>query len=159
MKFRTCFCIQKRFFSSPGNRFRKNYIRQGSKLIENGIEDVYDSIQKAANGNCIEDLIRRARGGDSAAIPAPVDSYGDVSGMPTDLLGMHDILTRCHDSFNSLSAEVKKSFNNDFDFYLKSLSDGSFTKLLQPLKPSNPDVDMLSHEELQKIRSLIGGKE
>ena len=163
MKFRSSYSEPILFESPSGSRYRKNYLKAynddgTSELIENGIEDVYDSIQKAAPGNVIEDLIRRAQSGDVTAIPAPIDSFVDIADMPTDLLSMHSKLMQCRAQYDSLPADVRSLFNNSYSDFLKSVGDGSLAeKLSQLSQNSGPQVSPLTADEIQKIRSTIGG--
>ena len=165
MKFRTAYSEQVRFSSPSGSRFRKNYIKKGSSLIENGVEDVYDSIQKAAPGNVIEDLIRRARAGDSDAIPLPIDSYADLTKMPKDLLEAHSMLEDAHSKFDALPVKLRAEYNNDFNAFIKASADGS---LIDKLKVNSKKAaakaadkpaaaPSLSAEEVSKLRSMLGG--
>lgn len=162
MKFRTAYSQRIPFPSSSGSRYRKNYVKQinengESKLIETGVEDVYDSIQKAALGHTIDDLIRRAKSGDTAAIREPIDSYVDLSNMPTDLLSAHQQLVDAHAKYNALPSAIRSQFGNSFDNFLKASVDGSALKLLQPNKKQSDTVTPLSADEVYKIRSMIGG--
>lgn len=162
MKFRTAYSPRERFKSSSGSRLRKKYIKSYDKdgayrLIEDGFEDVYDSIQKAANGVTLDALIRRAKAGDDSAIREPIDSYVDLSHVPKDLLEAHQMLIDAKDRYYSLPAELRSKFGNSFDEFLKASADGSAVKaLLQPNKKAD-DVQPLSSDEITKLRQQIGG--
>lgn len=162
MKFRTPFTFRDfaRESSPVGSRYQKTYIldssSEGAELIETGTVDIYDSIQKAANGLKIEDLIRRARAGDSSAIGNPVATGDlDLTGMPSDLLDAHKMLSSARDKFDSLSADKKALFNNSFESFLSSAADGSLVSKLS----ANSPPSSLTSDELVKIRSLIGGSD
>lgn len=128
MKFRSLFS-RKSFPSPSGSRYRKSYVKsiEGGKssLIENGVEDVYDSIQKAALGVTIEDLIRRARNGDTTAIGEPLDSYMDLSNAPKDLLEAHEMIKGMKNSFYGLPADVRAKYGNSFDSFLDAVNNGT----------------------------------
>ena len=128
MKFRSLFS-RKSFPCSTGQRYRKKYVKsiEGGKssLLENGVEDVYDSIQKAALGITIEDLIRRARNGDTTAIGQPVDSYMDLSNAPRDILEAHEMIKGMKNSFYGLPADVRAKYGNSFDSFLSAVNDGT----------------------------------
>lgn len=161
MKFRTAYSPCQAMPCPSGSRYRTTYTKSYEKdgmprLIEVGKEDVYDSIQKAANGILLEDLIRRARSGDDSAIPEPVDSYADIADMPTDILSAHQMLSGAKDKFLRLPADIRASFGNSFESFLAAASDGSLvTKLTQPNKTEN--VNQLTDEELTQVRNMIGG--
>lgn len=134
MKFATAY--ENVISSSPtGSRYRQLYRRSvdedgSQKLVEAGKEDVYDSIQKAAFGNLLSDLIRRSSLGDLDAIPEPIDSYGDISEMPNDLLSAHRFLSEAKLKYDALPANLKSEFNNSFENFLAKVGDGSIISVL-----------------------------
>lgn len=160
MKFKTAYSISTCKSSPAGSRFSKTYVRASvdGELVESGTEDVYDSIQKAAQGIRLEDLIRRARNGDPDAIPQPLDSYGDISHMPKDLLEAHGMLLDYRSKFNSLPVTLKNKYGNDFKKFLEAVGDGSIKDAFKVnQKQADPKQTPLSADELTKIRSMIGG--
>lgn len=148
------------FHSPSGTRLRKLYQKATDKngaptLIEAGVEDVYDSIQKAAVGITLEDLIRRASNGDTSAIPEVVDSYPDLTHVPKDMLEAHSMLTAARSKYDALPAELRSKYGNSFDKFLAACADGS---VLTSLKTdSSSAVTPLTSEEIEKIRSTLGG--
>lgn len=163
MKFRTAYDSTFHVANPSGSRYRQNYVKivnpdGTSKLKDAGKEDVYDSIQKAALGMSIEDLIRRARNGDDTAIGDPVESFADLSHMPTDLLSAHQMLLDAKDKYLQLPAELRAKFGNSFDKFLQASADGSAIRTLQESKKSSdPGVQPLTADEISKIRASIGG--
>lgn len=162
MKFRTSYDSTQHKASPSGSRFRKKYIRSYAddgtpQLISEGIEDVYDSIQKAKPGNVIEDLIRRAQSGDTTAIREPIDSYADISGMPTDILEAHQMLIKAKDNYYKLPSDLRAKYGNNFTGFLNAMSDGSLAKDL--VTPNAKEaVAPLSAAEIKKFReSLTNG--
>lgn len=157
MKFRTAY-DRDRVPSPCGSRLRDLYIRKSDgSLVKNGVEDVFDSIQKAAQGITLADLIARASRGDTDAIGDPVDSFVDFSHVPSDLLEAHQMLVDAKDKFNSLPSELRSKFGGDFSKFLAASADGSAISELQQLAADPQTPDPLSGEELNKIRSMIGG--
>lgn len=158
MKFRTAYCKSEPYYSQSGSRFRPKYCRKDGELVQVGVEDVYDSIQKAANGRLVEDLLRRASAGDASAIPPPVDSFADVSKAPKDLLEAHSMLQGIKSEFSALDPDIRKKFDNNFDTFLKASLDGSAFQLLTAGAVDSTSAPIpLSSDELSKIRSIIGG--
>lgn len=157
MKFKTAYDTSNFEGSPAGSRFRKQYISDGTDIKECGVEDVYDSIQKAANGCLVEDLLRRASVGDPSAIPPVVDSYTDLSHAPGDILEAHQMLKDSRASFDQLPADVKAKFGNSFDTFLKASLDGTAVSVLTSTPAAESRPDTLSSDELSKIRSIING--
>ena len=162
MKFRTAYSERVPYFSPSGCRYRTNYVRgydkEGNKiLIENGREDLFDTVQKAAPGNCIEDLIRRAESGDASAIPPVVESFADLSNMPTDLLSAHTMLQNAREKYRLLPKELRAEFGNSFEGFVKAVGDGTFAKAVtQPVSDKSQDSS-LTPEQIAQIKSIIGG--
>lgn len=140
MKFRGAY-DRERKPSPSGSRYRQTYTRgPDGSLIEAGLEDVFDSIQKAGDGLALADLIRRAERGDQTAIPVPVDSFADFSGAPKDLLEAHMMLSDAQAKYDALPASVKSAFNNDFSTMLAAIGDGSIVSKLSLLAKKDPVV-------------------
>lgn len=148
MKFRSAY-DRERKISPSGSRLRQTYTRGADgSLIEAGVEDVFDSIQKAGEGLALADLVRRAERGDETAIPAPVDSFVDITGAPKDLLEAHTMLSDARAKYDALPANVKAVFNNDFHTMLTAIGDGSVVeKLSQLAKVSSPASPAVNKNE------------
>lgn len=159
MKFRTMSCERKRFPAPIGSRYAKRYQKTtDGELMEAGVEDVYDSIQKAALGITLNDLIRRAQNGDTNAIGDVVPSYADLSKAPKDLLEAHAMLSNARASYDSLPLELRNSFGNSFDKFIAACADGSVVKALSGSAASKADtVPGLSPDEIKKIRESLNG--
>lgn len=163
MKFRTAYCDKEYFPSPTGTRFRTKYTRSfnndGVAILEkSGVEDVYDSIQKAANGNTISDLIRRAKAGDPDAIKAPIDSYVNLSGCPRDLLEAHKMLLDARGKFDTLPTDLRNKFGNSFEQFLAASGSGAAVVELGKLaKAQKSTTQPLSAAEIEALRKTIGG--
>lgn len=159
MKFRTAYDYSERFPCPSGTRYRRRLVRgvasDGSPtLIEDGKEDVYDSIQKSVSGRSIEDLIRRATAGDNTAIPPVVDSYPDLSSVPTSMLEAHMMLEDAKLKYNSLPAELRSKYGNDFSSFLSAAASG---QILQDITGPAENNFSLSSDEVAKLKALISG--
>lgn len=163
MKFRSAYSAPERFVSPNGSKFRTKYIRLdvGQPLQENGVENVYDSIQKAADGITVGDLIRRAKAGDPLAIGEPLDSFADVTRLPKDFVEAHMMTLEYEAKFKSLPLKLRQEYDNNFSKFLAALNDGSLNEKLKLAKksvvPPQPVVPALSDDELTKVRSMLGG--
>ncbi len=147
MKFRAAYDRERKPCPS-GSRLRQTYTRGADgSLVEAGVEDVFDSIQKAGEGLALADLIRRAERGDQTAIPTPVESFVDITGAPKDLLEAHMMLSDAKSKYDSLPASVKSVFNNDFPTMLAAIGDGSVVdKLSQLAKAASPSLTTVTNQ-------------
>lgn len=168
MKFRSLFPEKKRFVSSSGSRFFKTYIRSYNEddrgsLVLSGTEDVFDSIQKASQGNIIEDLIRRASSGDDQAVLDPNNlAFGDFTHTPKDMLEAHSMFLESKKKFEGLPVELRKQFGNSFTDFLKHVGDGSVSEFLNSKLANGQQVQKqplttFSSEEVAKLKKLIVG--
>lgn len=175
MKFKTAFdCKCSDPSSSSGSRFRQTYKRQFDeksglfKIVSDKKEDVYNSIQIAAEGRKLSDLVARSLRGDESAIGLPVDSFVDLTNAPKDAMEAQNLLIRSQEHFMSLPKDIRSHFSNNCSVWLKSLADGSFKeyitsrsktmserkaadKLYQSSKP------VFTPEQLNYLKSLNNG--
>ena len=110
--------IYKRTFDTAGN----------SDIVYTGEEPTYQSIQMAARGTLTKDLISRSLSGDDSAIPTPVESFADITNAPKSLLEAQNHLISAREIYDSLSADVKSRYGNNFGTFLSAVSDGTYMK-------------------------------
>lgn len=166
MKFRSAYSDSGRYYSPSGDGFRKKYVKQKnpdgtSVLLEDGIENVYDSIQKAGLGLAIDDLIRRAKAGDTEAIPEVVDSYVDIRKAPKDLLEANKMLADARSKYESLPAELRSKYDNNFNTFLEAASSGEALKVASDLtKAKVKPKPTLTADEINALKAQLksGGK-
>lgn len=160
MKFRSAYTEHIRFPSPNGSRYRTIYQKNPEdpgRLIEVGVEDTYDTIQKAAVGHTMADIIGRLSAGDTSAVGPIVDTSDiDLTGAPKDMLEAHIMLNDAKAKYNQLPADLKSKFGNSFEQFLRAAADGSVYSVLQP-NSSSVHQDNLSQDEVAKIREIIGG--
>lgn len=163
MKFRTAYSEERvRVHAPTGSKWATQYsidIVDGVRtVVPSGKENVYDSIQKSAPGNVIEDLIRRARNGDSSAIPQPVDSFLDLSHLPNDMLEAHMMLEKAHAKYEQLPLELRNRYDNSFEKFISAAASGKVMKdLITSQKPKTPPAPSLSADDISKLKNLIKG--
>lgn len=160
MKFRSAYTEHIRFPSPNGSRYRTIYQKNPEdpgRLIEVGVEDTYDTIQKAIVGHTMADIIGRLTAGDTAAVGSVGDTSDiDLTGVPKDMLEAHMMLNDAKAKYNQLPAGVKSQFGNSFEQFLQAAMDGSAYSILQPNANEVPQ-EKLSNDEVAKIREIIGG--
>lgn len=136
MKFRSAYESHDRVFSPTGNGYEKKYKREYQpdikryQLVCSGETDVYKLIQVSAEGIDLKSLLARYINGDESALGTDPGSYADLTVAPKTLLEAHLKLRDAKTTFDALSADVKKEFNNNFDEFISSVGNGDFSKML-----------------------------
>lgn len=85
------------------------------ELVPDGIEDWYGKIQSYKESCLVDNILRRFNAGDVGALNQVQGFCADVSGMPTSMQEVLQMVNDGQELFNSLSAEVRSEFGNDFN--------------------------------------------
>lgn len=112
------------------NKYRRRIEAGKATLVDDGVEDIYQSIQLAAKGNLVGDLIRRAGLGDDQALGVDINSYSDLTNAPRSLLEAENRLIDAREQFDRLPLDIKKQFGS-LSAFLTAIDDGSFVKGIQ----------------------------
>lgn len=87
-------------------------VRGHKKLVESGKTNVYDLIQESLEETKIENIIRRALGGDQEALAVMHGQYIDVTEAPKTLAEMQQAIIAATNEFNKLPLEYRAKFNH-----------------------------------------------
>lgn len=112
------------------DKFRRRIEAGKATLVPDGVEDIYQGIQLAAQGNLVGDLIKRAGMGDDKALGVDTDSFVDLTNAPKSLLDAENRLIAAREQFDSLPLDIKKQFGS-LSAFLSAVDDGSFVKGIQ----------------------------
>lgn len=88
-------------------------LRGHKYLVKTGMTSTYDRIQESLEETKIENIIRRALGGDETALAVMHGSYIDVTDAPKTLAEMQQLVIRATNQFNELPLEIREKFNFD----------------------------------------------
>lgn len=138
-----------RFVSPPGSAYNKEYktvMVDGAEEIECVGDIPLDQLIQADADSCrIASIVKRFTAGDAAALNARASSYLDLTAAPHDLLEAQAQLQKAQTYFASLSPEIQKEYNFDFQKFLSASADGSFvtkfgeaTGILKPTTKTDP---------------------
>lgn len=157
----------------PGSSTRKIYRRvfdsAGNSSIEfDHEESTYQAVQLAARGTLTKDLVARSLNGDDSAISPPFDSYADITNAPKSLLEAENSIIKAREIYDSLPADVKSRYNNNFSSFLTAVSDGTYMKTESELFAAKKLAEdnaaavakatpPISDETLNYIKNHIGG--
>lgn len=104
--------------ANPGTPEEPTYeididLRGHKSLIQTGYTNTYNRIQESLEETKIENIIRRALGGDETALAVMHGSYIDVTDAPKTLAEMQQLVIRATNQFNELPLEIREKFNFD----------------------------------------------
>lgn len=172
MKFRS-FSDQPGTIPSPaGKKTRNIFIKKAAdpdgKLVYSHTEDVYESIQLAARGCLVKDLVSRADRGDSSAIGNPAFESSDITNAPTSLMDAQNRLIEARSIFDKFPADVKKKYDNNFSTFLAAVSSGDYLKeavaakaarekAAQDAEAVSKSAPAFTDDQIEFIKSKLGG--
>lgn len=143
MTFKTKYDDHPRFYQEPGNPIKQlyqgYYEKDGTlELRPSGEEDLYQFIQSHKDSTDINLLIQRFTAGDESALSRAQGFYADVSGMPKTFQEVLNAVLGGERAFDSLPAEVKQRFNNNFAEWLTAMDLPDFAERMG-FKSPDPD--------------------
>ena len=136
------YCQEEKFVSQPGDRYRSIFTSQimddGTiELVLTGVEDLQE-IYNSQRDNCdVSILAERFLAGDESALHRGNPVFLDLLGMPKTLMEAYQLHQRATDAFESLPAEIRQKFNNNFGEFLAGAGSPAW---YDALKISQEDV-------------------
>lgn len=168
MRFRTEISCKERFCCPSGSSTKIDYIRETKSdgtcfLKKTGTTNLKFLIQESSKGHLLCDLIKRARIGDTSAIPAVDPSaFGDCTNIPQDLMAAQNLQVKVNTLFDSLPADTRDKFGNNPYKFLKAVSDNSqdIVNCVAASESAKVASSKLSSEQIltNVINKIIGGK-
>lgn len=112
---------------SPYNKEYKTVMVDGAEEIECVGDIPLDQLIQADADSCrIASIVKRFTAGDAAALNQRASTYLDLTEAPHNLMEAQAQLQKAQDYFKSLSVDIQKEYNFDFQKFLAASSDGSF---------------------------------
>lgn len=108
---------------------------RGHKTLErSGKTNVYEFIQESLEETKIENIIRRAVGGDEGALATMHGVYMDVSDAPKSLAEMQQAVITATEEFMKLPVEIREKFNHSAMQYVAEFGTEEWLKKLEQPK-------------------------
>lgn len=101
------------------------------KLEKSGKTNVYDLIQESLEETKIENIIRRALGGDEGALATMHGVYIDVTDAPKSLAEMQQAVITATQEFEKLPVEIREKFNHSALQYVAEFGTEEWAKKLE----------------------------
>lgn len=120
----------------PGSEYHQEYRVSidltGHKYLEpDGQTNIYDKIQESLEETKIENIIRRAVGGDETALATMHGQYIDTTQMPKTLAEMQQAIINATNDFNKLPLEVRQKFDQSVEQYIAEYGTETWTEKMK----------------------------
>lgn len=116
----------KRYLSCSGSGDRQTFTavdKDGNRsFVPDRVIDQYAYIQSFKDECLIENIIKRAVGGDVTVLSKVQGQYGDFTETPTDLRGLFNVMNDAKGVFDALSEEEKAKYGDNFDDFIGSFA-------------------------------------
>lgn len=123
--------------AEPGNEWHQEYrmaidLTGHKYLEEDGKTNIYDKIQESLEETKIENIIRRAVGGDESALAVMHGTYMDTTNMPKSLAEMQQAIITATEEFYKLPIEIRQKFDQSPEQFIAEYGSEEWTKKLTP---------------------------
>lgn len=126
--FRSAFDEHPRVVQNPGSRVKQLYspvVKDTGELVleESGTEDLYGYIQSHKDSCDINLILKRFASGDASALSRAQGLFFDATQMPKTYAELLNAVITGERYFNSLSLDVRKEFDYDFNKWMAAMDD------------------------------------
>lgn len=127
------------FKSNIGNRFKKQFIGVERKngmidLKESGEIDLWEMHNADAESCDLNNIVARFVNGDVSVLSRNQGLYLDISGAPTNLREMYDLVHDGEKAFYNLDKEIQARFENDPLQWFESVGTEEWISKMEPVK-------------------------
>lgn len=128
------------FVSNPGDPIHVIYsphvLPSGEvELVESGTEDLNAYIQSFKESTDIMTIMSRVRQGEIDLLNKRPGSFGDFTKMPKTYAEVLQLQINSKNLFNSLSPEMRRSFDNDANIFLASAGTAEWYEKMADVLP------------------------
>lgn len=117
-------------------QYAPKYADDGTlELMLTGFVDTDKEISSYRNQTDMAYILSRLEAGDPSVMPDPNALYADVTGLPNTPIGMVNFLDDLRRKFDSLPADLRAQFGNDFNRFVAGVP----LVQQQPVTPPEPD--------------------
>lgn len=108
-------------------------------IVCDGVRHLQDEIQAKAGTCDMSTIVARYMSGDTSAAGSRPGFYDDATQMPRNLLEAQTMLINARSTFDALPADVRQSFDNDFQNWLSTAGSKDWIDHMS-VKPVEVDV-------------------
>lgn len=124
--------IEKKFVTSSGSKFSRNVEYKFDTKLNCMVPylgekfNLYEQIQLSKTQVDLDNIIKRARAGDTSVLHMRNGSFADVSDIPDNLNDLNSLHATIEEQFNALSPELRNLFGNSVESFGNSVANGSY---------------------------------
>lgn len=107
-------------------------------------ENIYEKIQESLEETKIENILRRAVGGDETALNVTQGAYFDATGSPTSLAEAQKMIIAITEEFYKLPLEVREKFDHSPEKYVHEYGSESWVAAM-----SKPESEKVPEEKVK----------
>lgn len=132
----------------------------GHKFLEkSGYTNIYERIQESLEETKIENIIRRALGGDETALATMHGVYTDITDAPKTLAEMQQLVIKATMDFQKLPVEVREKFNHDPAQFVAEYGTDEWIKKMERPKTLGDLQKEAAAAAAETTKTTEGGKE
>lgn len=108
-------------------------------------ENIYEKIQESLEETKIENILRRAMGGDETALNVTQGAFFDATGAPTSLAEAQKMIISITEEFYKLPLEVREKFDHSPEKYVHEYGSESWVAAMS--KPQEEPKEEVKTDE------------
>lgn len=133
--------------TQPGSEWHQEYrmaidLTGHKYLEEDGKTNIYDKIQESLEETKIENIIRRAVGGDESALAVMHGTYMDTTNMPKTLAEMQQAVIAATEEFYKLPLDIRQKFDQSPEQFIAEYGSDEWIE-----KMKKPETIQITQEE------------
>lgn len=100
------------------------------EVYQSGARDLYEIIQASLEQSKVQNIVRRALGGDPTALAQRYGTYMDVTAIPNNMIDISNLALRLRSEFDSLPADLRQKFDNSVDKFVSLYGTPEWSEML-----------------------------
>lgn len=109
-------------------------------------KDIYTPIQESLEETKIENIIRRAAGGDESALSVHQGAFFDARNAPTSLAEAQAAIIAAENQWLTLPLEIRQKFDHSFEKYINDYGTESWAKIFNDYNEANKTLKQFKEE-------------
>lgn len=153
MKYASAYNPGKKNPSPSGEKFESTYEmdidENGHKILKKSPlkENVYEKIQESLEETKIENIIRRAVGGDPTAMAVTQGEYFDATDAPTSLAEAQQMIIHATEEFYKLPLEIREKFDHSPEMYINEYASDKWIQKMGIKTTQNEEKEVKENAE------------
>lgn len=111
-------------------------------IQKTALRDIYTPIQESLEESKIENILRRAAGGDATALAVHNGTYMDLRGAPTSLAEAQAAIIAAENEWLKLPLEIRKAFDHSFEKYINDAGTEEWHKVFTDYEEKRKAIKM-----------------